>query len=199
MTVLCGFHSSKSGVWVGADSRVQGSASDMDHDNVKKIVTARNNKAAILFAGELPTINFINGAWVTQKGKKVKLINKLFTLLTKYGPEEALVQLVTFLREHEFCKRDDGDTHDTYGIELLLATGKGLWTVTGDLSVVDCQKDKLYAQGSGYFLAVGAAAAAKKLHAFDNDPEGLIRFVITITEENNSTCGGPINIVHLVE
>lgn len=105
------------------------------------------------------------------------------------GPYEFAQRARDLLRAdgYSFEKNDAGPS--MYGQMLILACPRGVWTVGGDFSVVATPAGRLWAEGSGRELALGAAHAL--LHAgVATAHDETVRHAIAAAIALDTTCGG---------
>lgn len=173
MTVIAAICSSKSGsTWIGSDTMVCSG-------DLKLIVGSKwilREPWAIGVAGHLRTINLFQHHVGT-------LLNDLPDVY------EFARRARDILKSDGYGEGKDNDGPPQFGQMTMLARPDAVWTIGADFSVLPLPRDKLWAEGSGRDLAIGAAHALGTSHA-DLPDKDLVRCAIETAILYDSSCGG---------
>jgi ATP-dependent protease HslVU (ClpYQ) peptidase subunit len=142
----------------------------------------------------------IGSKWIVRKPWAVGVAGHLRTInVFQHHADELLRDLPDAYeftrRARDFLKSDgygegtetDGPSH--FGQMLLLACPDTVWTMGADFSVTPLPVDRLWAEGSGRDLAIGAGHALGTVHDGLSDRD-VVRHAIETAIAYDSICGG---------
>lgn len=170
MTVICAINT-KSGTWIGSDSRTMGFRA---HDCVRK--WSLGHGWAVGAAGHLRTINLLEAnADTLLKGLKDAF--------------EFALRARNLLRDDGYrLPKEDESGPAELGQYMVLANGRGVWQIGCDFSIVRHRRNDFVSDGSGGEIAAGAYfALGPKVK-----PEVGMRTAIQAAIRFDAGCGGRI-------
>jgi ATP-dependent protease HslVU (ClpYQ) peptidase subunit len=173
MSVIAAISSSKFGsTWIGSDTMV--CSGELKLTNGPKWIVREPWAAGV--AGHLRTIN------VLQHHADELLRN----LPDAYEFSRRARDL---LKLDGYGEGKDTDGPPQFGQMIILARPAAVWTVGADFSVMPIPMDKLWAEGSGRDLAIGAAHALLSVNAGISERD-VVRHAVETAIIYDSNCGG---------
>jgi len=181
MSVIVAISSSKSGsTWIGSDTMICSGSLKLNIGS-KWIV---REPWATGIAGHLRTINVFHD----QAGTLLDDLPDAYEFARRAR---------TLLKSDGFSESKDNDGPLLLGQMLMLARHDAVWAVGADFSVMQLPPDRLWAEGSGRELAIGAAHALLSVHA-ELSAKEVVRHAVETANLYDSTCGGDVWMKELV-
>jgi len=173
MSVIAAIASSKSRLtWIGSDTMV--CSGELKLINGPKWIV--REPWAVGVAGHLRTINVFHHH-----------ANELLGNLP--DPYEFSRRARDLLKSDGYGEGKDTDGPPQFGQMILLARPAAVWTVGADFSVMPLPEGKLWAEGSGRDLAIGAAHALLSVHGGLSERD-VVRHAVEAAIIHDSNCGG---------
>jgi ATP-dependent protease HslVU (ClpYQ) peptidase subunit len=180
MTVIAAMSSARAGAtWVASDTLIISGNLELEL-GPKWLV---RNEWAIGVAGHLRTMNiFAHHADILLKDVQnvFEFTGRVRSLLGEEG--------------YRSVKEEEGPPN--FGQMLMLANSRNIWTIGPDFSITPLPDDKLWAEGSGRDLAIGAAHAMQLSRA-ELSPREIVRVAIETAITCDAQCGGTAWIAEL--
>lgn len=171
MTIICALHE-KGRVWIGSDSLVTGA--DVVLGNAEKWV--ERDGWAIGSAGHYRTNCLLS-----------RNADALFKHLD--GQDDFVERVRELIRDDDYTP-DDESGPKAYGQNFILAHRSGVWSVSISFSLVQISEGRLWAEGSGWELGIGAGNLENERRSAEN----RVRAAVYAAINNSVYCGGEIMV-----
>lgn len=181
MSVIAAISSGRSGsTWIASDTMVCSG-------NLRQIIGPKwvvHEPWAVGIAGHLRTINVF-------RHHAEELLGNLADAYEFADRARAL------LKSDGFGETKESDGPPQFGQMMILARPDVVWTVGTDFSVMPLPADKLWAEGSGRDLAIGAAHALLSVQS-ELPEEAVVQHAVETAIAYDSICGGSVWLKELV-
>jgi ATP-dependent protease HslVU (ClpYQ) peptidase subunit len=173
MTIIAAMSSARSGAtWVASDTLII--SGNLELELGPKWVV--RNSWAVGVAGHLRTMNVFSH-------HADSLLTNLRDVFEFTGRVRSL------LGEEGFRSTKEEEGPPNFGQMLMLANSRNVWTIGPDFSITPLPDNRLWAEGSGRDLAIGAAHALQQSRS-EISPREIVRLAIETAITCDAQCGG---------